>query len=184
MSSPKNFSFRRLKVFLFTLSGIFLGGAALLAEFPSDALAAYSTSLKQKFPDVPTLTPAQLASLDPPPLLLDVRDEKEFAVSHLRGARRAEKDAVRQLKRLGVNKTASIVVYCSVGYRSSILAEKLREAGFVNVKNLEGSIFAWANSGRPLVNAYGSTDGVHPFNILWGRYLEKAKWRWEPETQP
>ncbi len=169
-------------MFLCALAGIFLGGGFLPAESAPDALAAYSTSLKQKFPNVSHLTPAELAHLDPPPLLLDVREEREFVVSHLRGAIRAEKDAAGQLQRLGADKATSIVVYCSVGYRSSVLAEKLHEAGFVNVKNLEGSIFAWANSGRPLVNAYGSTDGVHPFNVLWGRYLEEARWRWVPET--
>ena len=176
--------FKKLKFVLVTIAGVFFGGAFLFAESASDALAAYGVSLKQKFPEVVELTPDQLARLDPPPLLLDVREEKEFAVSHLRGALRAEKDAIAQLLRLGVGKDTPIVVYCSVGFRSSVLAGKLREAGFVNIKNLEGSIFAWANSGRPLVNARGSTDGVHPFNVLWGRCLEKARWRWEPETQP
>jgi len=54
-------------------------------------------------------------------------------------------------------------------------------AGFRNVRNLEGSIFAWANEGRPLVNARGQAAGVLPFNIPWGRYLEKSLWRWKPE---
>lgn len=38
-----------------------------------------------------------------------------------------------------------IVVYCSVSYRSSILARRLQDMGFTNVYNLEGSIFKWAN---------------------------------------
>jgi rhodanese-related sulfurtransferase len=161
-----------------------LATGLLRAEPASSALASYTASLKQKFPNVPTITPAELAALDTQPVLLDVREEKEFAVSHLRGAHRAEKDAMGQLQRLGVDKATPIVVYCSVGYRSSVLANKLLNAGFVNVRNLEGSIFAWANSGRPLVNANGPAGGVHPFNLVWGRYLDKAKWLWEPVAQP
>jgi rhodanese-related sulfurtransferase len=146
----------------------------------------YAAGLRKKFPDVRTISTAELAGLDVSarPLLLDAREENEFAVSHLPGARRAEKDFATQLKRLGVSKERPIVVYCSVGYRSALLAQKLSKAGFSHVQNLEGSIFAWANEGRPLVNANGTTSGAHPFNILWGRYLDKSKWRWEPEPAP
>lgn len=156
------------------------------ANDATQALAAYTASLRENFPDVPVITTAELADLAPEeaPILLDVRTKKEFDVSHLAGSHRAEEDAVSQLGRLSASSDSSIVVYCSVGYRSALLARKLRDAGFVQVRNLEGSIFAWANGGHPLVNASGATSGAHPFNILWGRYLDKSKWRWEPETQP
>ncbi len=166
-----------------------LGIGALRADSAPERLADYTAGLQKKFPDVAQISPAELAawvndSARTPPILLDVREEKEFAVSHLPGARRAEKDFATQLKRLGVSKEQPIVVYCSVGYRSTVLAQKLQKAGFANVRNLEGSIFAWANEERPLVNANGATRGAHPFNIVWGRYLDKSKWRWEPDPAP
>jgi hypothetical protein len=40
------------------------------------------------------------------------------------------------------------VIVCSVGYRSAYFAEELAGAGFTGVRNLEGSIFQWANSGH------------------------------------
>ena len=43
-----------------------------------------------------------------------------------------------------------IVVYCSVGYRSARVARWLGRQGFTNVRNLDGSLFAWANEGRPM----------------------------------
>lgn len=146
----------------------------------------YAADLRKKFPDVRTISTAELAGLDVSarPLLLDAREENEFAVSHLPGARRAENDAVAQLRQLGATNETPIVVYCSVGYRSALMARKLQKVGFANVRNLEGSIFAWANEGRPLVNANGTTIGAHPFNILWGRYLDKSKWHWKPEPSP
>jgi len=168
---------------------MFLNTGLLRADSAPEVLASYTTSLRAKFPDVSTLSPAELAgwmndSARTLPLLLDVREENEFAVSHLLGARRAENDAVAQLRQLGATNETPIVVYCSVGYRSALMARKLQKAGFNNVRNLEGSIFAWANEGRPLVNSNGTTSGAHPFNILWGRYLDKSKWHWKPEPDP
>lgn len=141
-------------------------------------LAAYSASLKAEFPDVATISTQDLSTRKDSPLLLDVREESEFTVSHLPGALRAEKDVIAQLRQLGANKETSLVVYCSVGYRSALMARKLQKAGFTNVRNLEGSIFAWANEGRSLVNADGPTTGVHPFSYKWGRYLVKSRWQW------
>ncbi len=165
------------------LVAVGIGAIGLLrAETSSQSLAAYCASLREKFPDVPTITPDELARMDSSPLLLDVRDENEYAVSHLSGAVRVEKDFAVQLSRIGITKERPIVVYCSVGYRSAVLARALQKEGFTNVRNLEGSIFAWANEGRPLVNSNGATSGAHPFNPLWGRYLEKSRWRWKPEN--
>jgi len=156
-----------------------------LIEMPAAAadLSEYVVGLHEKFPEVHTLTTEELAGLMSanPPLLLDVRGEKEFAVSHLAGAVLAEADGGAQLSRLGVAKDALVVVYCSVGYRSTKMAQSLCKAGFTNVRNLDGSIFAWANEGRPLVDAIGSATGVHPYNVLWGRYLDIEKWQWTPE---
>lgn len=164
---------------LCSLAGLFAMGF-LQAQSASDALTDYCASLKVKFPNVPTVTPSELAALQNTPLLLDVREAGEFAVSHLAGAHRAEENVVAQLDRLGIRADSPIVVYCSVGYRSSLLAVKLQEAGFQNVRNLEGSLFAWANAGLPLVNAGGPAEGAHPYSILWGRFLERSKWRWKP----
>lgn len=86
---------------------------------------------------------------DDPPLLLDVRTPAEFAVSHLRGARRVDPD-VPDLASLRLPQNARVVVYCSVGYRSAEIADRLRERGVTRVYNLLGGIFEWANEDRPL----------------------------------
>ena len=73
-----------------------------------------------------------------------------------------------------INPHRTVVVYCSVGYRSSQLARRLQRAGFTNVMNLEGSIFAWANEGRPLVANGHSATLVHPYNRKFGRMLKPS----------
>lgn len=40
--------------------------------------------------------------------------------------------------------------------------------------NLEGSIFAWANEGRPLVDDKGLATKVHPYDAKWGELLKPA----------
>jgi hypothetical protein len=67
----------------------------------------------------------------------------------------------------------SIVVYCSIGYRSEKIGEKLREKGFINVKNLYGSIFEWANQGFPIVDNQGNlTHLIHTYNRNWSRWVD------------
>ena len=62
-------------------------------------------------------------------------------------------------------------MYCAVGYRSSAVAERLQKAGVRTVFNLEGSIFQWANEGRPLEADGHPADKVHPYNVRYGKWL-------------
>ena len=75
-----------------------------------------------------------------------------------------------QIMALAEPENREVVVYCSVGYRSSAIAASLQELG-VSVRNLRRSIFGWANQGLPLENAAGVTLFVHPFDETWGRLL-------------
>ena len=70
----------------------------------------------------------------------------------------------------------TVVVYCSVGYRSSQLAQELRRQGFENVFNLEGSLFQWANEGRPLYRGKERAYRAHPYDEEWGQLLDKRFW--------
>ena len=84
-------------------------------------------------------------------LVLDVRESEEFAVD-IAGKH--------------------VLLYCSVGQRSSSLADRVTDvvesAGGQGVANLQGGIFRWQGEGGPLVNADGPTDAVHPYNRFWG----------------
>jgi len=50
--------------------------------------------------------------------------------------------------------------------------------GKMEVYNLDGSIFKWANEDRLLVTPRGDTvEYVHPYNTLWGTLcLSSSKW--------
>ncbi len=65
----------------------------------------------------------------------------------------------------------TVVLYCSVGVRSSKAAAKLVRSGRANIFNLKGSIFWWANEGRPLIANDHTVNVVHPYNEHWGVLL-------------
>ena len=133
-------------------------------------------TLRAKFSDVDWITTQQLAtwlnSKDrPAPVLLDVRTPAEWEVSHLAGAHRVDPTASAEEAGAGIAKETPIVTYCSVGYRSGEVAQRLRKAGYKHVQDLEGSIFEWANEDRPLVHDGKKVTKVHPYNATWGRLL-------------
>ncbi len=105
------------------------------------------------------------------PLLLDVRTQPEYAVSHIGGARHIEPTS--DPAAVEVANDTPIVTYCSVGYRSAAFAKKLKEAGFTHVQNMTGSIFDWANKGYPIEQNGRPVRQVHPYNARWSRLLNK-----------
>ena len=130
----------------------------------------------RQWPAVPQMSTAELArqcdQLEAArPVVIDVRTRREFVVSHLPGARHAE--TAREILRLLAAQPATrpVVLYCSVGVRSSALAEEVAAAGRARVYNLQGSIFQWANEGRPVVRDGQPVNVVDPYNASWGRLL-------------
>lgn len=161
---------------LLLLLGILFGACAKPVQIapPTDPLHDIKQTVRAKFPSVQQLSTNELDAWlkdanRAQPLLLDARAPAEFAVSHLRGARNAEQIEAA-LK--AYPKDQPIVNYCSVGYRSSVLSEKLMQGGFTNVYNLEGSIFQWANEGRPVYKGEQIVREVHPYDAKWGQMLK------------
>ena len=159
---------------------LILAGIALACgcggSVPPD-LSKTEQEIREKFPGVKQLATGDLAAWladgkRPRPVLLDVREEAEWKVSRLSGARNAPPGTKPEDALAGVAKDAPVVVYCSVGYRSSAFAEKLQKAGWTNVVNLEGSIFQWANEGRSVVDEKGAASKVHPYDAKWGELLK------------
>ena len=132
--------------------------------------------IRDTFPAVPQMTTQQLATTlerGEPVLLLDARTAAEFRTSHLEGATRAP-TVGSALNAIKAAPQRAIVVYCSVGYRSSRLVSRLQARGAKNVFNLEGSLFRWANEGRPLVRGSETVRTVHPYDDEWGELLEES----------
>jgi len=93
----------------------------------------------------PTLA-EQLASSNPP-ALLDVRAERELEQGSINGALNIPLNHLAE-RLAEVPRAGSLVVYCSSGYRSSIAAGLLDNAGVTGVADLVGGFVAWEASQR------------------------------------
>jgi rhodanese-related sulfurtransferase len=107
-------------------------------------------------------------------VILDSREWAEFNVSHLPGAIWIGYNQPKFDVLDSIDQSKKIVVYCSVGYRSGKIAEKIAGRGFVHVYNLWGGIFDWVNNGNAVVNDEGSTAQVHAYSKKWGKWLYKG----------
>lgn len=107
-------------------------------------------------------------------LILDSREKEEFEVSHLKNALFVGYNnfEIENITPSITEKERLIVVYCSLGIRSENISEKMKTAGYTNVKNLYGGIFEWKNKGYPVFDIYGKeTQNVHAFSKQWSKYL-------------
>lgn len=108
-------------------------------------------------------------------ILLDIRSNEEYQVSHLPGAKLVEYENFDQKIVKSIPLDAEIVVYCSVGYRSEKIGEQLIDLGYSDVKNLYGGIFQWKNEGYAVINPDAlETDSVHTYNRKWSKWLKKG----------
>lgn len=108
-------------------------------------------------------------------LIIDVGQPVEFAVSHVPGAINLPEGSPRLAETIHEHAQAdAIVLYCSVGWRSTRVAAGLGpQVADAPVFSLAGSIFAWANEGRPLAGPDGrSARMVHPYDGEWGSLLD------------
>lgn len=145
------------------------------AEAPAVSSPLFGAMLKGLLKEtVPLVSVQQLPAS--PAVLLDARSPREFAVSHLPGARwvgyeEFTLDRVRDLP-----KHTPIVVYCSVGFRSEKVGEKLQQAGYTQVRNLYGGLFEWMNSGKlPVAAGDVPTSQVHAYSPSWGIWLQQGQ---------
>lgn len=122
--------------------------------------------IKADHPDVATITAAALKEALPTGnfVLVDVRTDKERAVSTLPGAISA-RDFESRLEEL-VAEGRTVVAYCTIGARSSSYARKMGKRG-VRVLNLEGSVLGWTHAGGGFVSSSGETRRVHVSGRRW-----------------
>jgi rhodanese-related sulfurtransferase len=84
-------------------------------------------------------------------VLVDVREESEFAKDHLPGAIHLGKGVIERDVEIRVpDLNAPMVLYCGGGFRSALAGDNLRKMGYTNVLSMDGGIRAWREKGFPL----------------------------------
>ena len=126
---------------------------------------------------VPLIYSHQVIEQDPESfVILDTREKEEYEVSHLEGAIWVGYDNLQTEEIEKLSKDKPVLVYCSVGYRSERIGEKLQDMGFKEVRNLYGGIFDWKNRDHEVINQTGKpTEKVHTYNRNWSQWLRKGE---------
>jgi rhodanese-related sulfurtransferase len=93
---------------------------------------------------------AEQIQLGQAPLIVDVRSKREYAKAHIPGAVNIPYDQLsNRLSEIDAAKTDEIVVLCLGGYRAEIAEKILVEAGYSDVRDLDGHMNAWQRGGYP-----------------------------------
>lgn len=84
-------------------------------------------------------------------LLVDVREESEYAKDHLPKAIHLGKGIIeRDIEERVPDLATPLVLYCGGGYRSALAADNLQKMGYTNVLSMDGGIRGWREKNFPL----------------------------------
>jgi len=84
-------------------------------------------------------------------VLVDVREDREFAADHLPGAVHMGKGVIeRDVEGKYPDLGTELVLYCGGGFRSALAADNLQKMGYTNVISMDGGIRDWRERGYPL----------------------------------
>ena len=126
-----------------------------------------------KVPDINTHT---LFKLYENYVVLDCREADEFEVSHLKNSICVGYHSFDITNIPHHIKNKNIVVYCTIGWRSEKIGEKLIQQGYKNVYNLKGSILKWNNDGYPLYTRDNvKTNKIHTYNNTFAKYVKSGQ---------
>jgi rhodanese-related sulfurtransferase len=84
-------------------------------------------------------------------LLIDVREESEYAKDHVPGAIHLGKGIIeRDIEGRVPELNTEMILYCGGGFRSALAADNLQKMGYTNVISMDGGIRDWREKGYPL----------------------------------
>ncbi len=83
-------------------------------------------------------------------VLVDVREESEWAQGHLPGAIHLGKGIIeRDVEQRVPDCGAKVILYCGGGFRSALAADNLQKMGYINVESMDGGWKGWIGAGLP-----------------------------------
>ncbi len=93
----------------------------------------------------------KMVAASEPHVLVDTREESEWAAGHVKGALHLSKGVIeRDIETKVPEKSAKLVLYCGGGFRSALVADNLQKMGYSNAISLDGGWRALKESGLPL----------------------------------
>lgn len=106
---------------------------------------------KSRIPEIDIEAYRKMVASGEPHILVDVREESEFAAGHVAGAVHMSKGLIeRDIETNVPDPAAKLVLYCGGGYRSALVADNLKKMGYTQAISLDGGWRALKESGLPL----------------------------------
>ncbi len=84
-------------------------------------------------------------------VLVDVREESEWARGHVAGAVYLGKGVIeRDAEQRFPDPSTKLILYCGGGFRSALAADNLQKMGYKNVESMDGGWKGWVEAGLPV----------------------------------
>lgn len=117
----------------------------------SEGFLAIVNDAKQRVQEIDMAGYRALAEAGEDLVLIDTREESEWAAGHAAGAVHLSKGIIeRDIEKAVPEKGRKLVLYCGGGYRSALAADNLQKMGYTNVLSLDGGWRAYLESGLPV----------------------------------
>ena len=130
----------------FVMDNIFL----IAVAFVSGAMLIWPLVRRGGGPTVSTLEATQMINRQDA-LVLDVREQTEYAKGHILNARNIPLAQIEaRIGDLGKQKDKPVIVHCENGSRAGVAVSALLKQGFANVVSLNGGYLAWQQAGLPV----------------------------------
>ncbi len=120
----------------------------------SQAFLALVDEARSRVKEITLSEYGQLLMRRQPHVLVDVREDHEWARGRLPGAMHLARGIIERDIETHFDRGTSIVCYCGGGYRSVLVCDSLQKMGYTNVVSLAGGVRAWQAAGHPI-----ETDG-------------------------
>lgn len=153
---------------LLSLTWLILPGACAQAETSDQeklrTIYKMYADYKKDFPDAPDISPQRAMELlkQGKAVFVDARPADERQVSMLPQAISQEEFLRDPAKYRG----KTIIAYCTISYRSGVLASKLHKKG-IDIYNLQGGLLAWVHEGGKVYDKKGVTKRIHVYGRRW-----------------
>lgn len=103
---------------------------------------------KKQIKEVNIQEAKKLLQENPKIVIIDVREESEWAQGHLPQAKHLGKGVIeRDIEKTIPNKEQTLLLYCGGGFRSALAAVNIQKMGYKNVISMDGGYKEWMDAG-------------------------------------
>jgi rhodanese-related sulfurtransferase len=98
--------------------------------------------------EIREIAPHHLARMKPHPLIIDIREEREYRLGHIEGAFHVSRNRLEsKVLEIAPEFDTPIVIYCALGTSCLDAVEALRQLGYQRIFALKGGLQNWLVAG-------------------------------------